>query len=323
LENIFLYILRGQASGKERSDFFKDLDTSPSRKREFMAFEKLWVINNMAFKKTSEKKKKSEFQQVWNKTHRKTWVPVGYWLSGAAAVFIGLLMVTRFLFPEIWPFYVETIELKAPRGNISQIELKDGSKIWLNSGTTIKIDIRGKKSTICELNGEAFFDIPHNAHREFVVQIGEYQIYDLGTKFNVDYCQEKSVIRAALFEGDLEFRKKDCLLLSDLSPGKMFYFNTTSETISVTDADKDFITAWKHGKFVFVNKTLGQIAKELEEWYDVRFVFKNDKIQKDVFSGVIKRRTSMEHLLRVLELSSEMDYTVEDKEDGSCVVVFE
>ncbi|MFW5754376.1 MAG: FecR family protein [Marinilabiliaceae bacterium] len=324
MEDYFLHILKGRATGKERSEFFRDLEESPERKREYMALEKLWVAHNMAFHKTSAKTRKQSFEKFWQAVHQPRhhsalWSIV----SGAAAVLIIALLAGRILFPDLTLTSPETLTLSSPKGNISEVELNDGSRIWLNSGTEVNIDIYGNRKTLVDLDGEAYFDVPHIAERDFIVRTGDYHIHDLGTEFNVKYEKDAANIRVALFEGDISFKEGEREVVSELSPGEVFDFETKTGAISIQEADKEFITAWKEGKFVFVDKSLGAIARELEEWYDVRFVFKNEAIKDEVFTGVIKRRTSMEHLLKVLELSSEMDYIVEDRDDGSCVVIFE
>lgn len=320
-----MHILKGRATCKERSEFFKDLEQSPQRKREFMAFEKLWVAHHMATHRTSEKTRKRSFEHFWHNVHAKTSGGQRLWpvISGVAAVLVIALIAGRFLLPGFPSFTPESIALSSPKGNISQVELKDGSRIWLNSSSEVNIDIFGSKKTVVDLKGEAYFDIPHREERDFIVQTGDFQVHDLGTEFNVNYDRDKERISVALFEGDINFMKDDQDLVTEIIPGQVFDYEIGNGSISIREADQEFITAWKQGKFVFVDKTLGQIAKELEEWYDVQIFFEDEAIKEEVFTGVIKRRTSMEHLLQVLELSSEMDYTVEDKEDGSCVVIFE
>ncbi len=322
LKEQFYHILRGQVSGKERSDFFQELDNNPEERREYMALEKLWVAHKMAGKRTSDKFRKRSFNEFWDNTKKRKGFSIWSAISGAAAIVVISLMVGKYIFPGTWPFSPDMVEFSAPKGSISQIELEDGSRIWLNSGATAKVITHGIFKTSVDLEGEAFFDVVHNDRREFVVQAGDYSIYDRGTKFNVDYDKEQNIIKTALFEGAIDFQKDGQSLLDDLKPGKMFCFDIDERRLSITSAEQEFITAWKEGKFVFVDKTLAEIAEELEEWYDVKFIFKDPQVKEEVFTGVIKRRTSMEHLLKVLRLSSEMQYKIETKEDGSCTVIF-
>ncbi|WP_291862143.1 FecR family protein [Marinilabilia sp.] len=323
MEDQYLDIIKGRKTATERASFFRELEQDPEQKKAFMAFEKLWVLNNMAFKKSVEQERQKKFRKMWRKTggglHLNTW----QMLSGVAAVIIATLLVTGAIVVSYQRLVPEILVLNSPKGNISQLELEDGSKIWLNSGSQATVKNYGRGKICVELEGEGFFDVEHNPGREFIVNVGDYSVHDVGTQFNVEYnalCRE---INVALFEGAVDFRKGDRSLKSDLQTGQMLQYDLENHQLTVNDADLEFVTAWKEGKFVFVNRTMREITKELEDWYDVHFIFNDETIKKDVFSGVIKRKTSLEHLLRVLRLSAEVDYQIKENEDGSFTVIFQ
>lgn len=323
MEEQFLDIIKGKKTATERASFFSELEQDPKQREEFMAFEKLWVLNNMAFKKSRGQERKKQFRKMWRKTgeglHLNTW----QMLSGVAAVIIVTLLVTGSIIISHQRLVPDILVLNSPKGNISQLELEDGSQIWLNSGSQATVKKYGEGKICVELEGEGYFDVEHDPGREFIVNVGNYSVHDIGTQFNVEYDASCKEIKVALFEGAVDFRKDDCSLKSDLQSGQMLQFDLDNHQITVNDADLEFITAWKEGKFVFVNRTMQEITKELEEWYDVHFIFNDEAIKKDVFSGVIKRKTSLEHLLRVLRLSAEVDYQIKENEDGSFTVIFQ
>ncbi len=323
LEEQFLHILRNKITGKECAAFFKELEQDEVKRKAFRAFEKLWIANNMAHRQTSSAEKRRSFKVFWKAAHPEKQLQVWQTVSGVAAVLLVALFASSLLIPGLWHPASETLVFSAPKGNISQVTLADGSAIWLNSASKATITTHGNKKVEVDLEGEAFFDVPHNDSREFLVQTGKYRLRDMGTRFNVNYNPQNNLLSTALFEGAIEFSRDNSVILDDLEPGTMFSLNLTTRKLTFAKADVEFVTAWKEGKFVFINKTLGQIATELEEWYDVKFVFKNEKMKEEIFSGVIKRRTSMEHLLKVLQLSAKMDYSIEDLEDGSCIVYFD
>jgi ferric-dicitrate binding protein FerR (iron transport regulator) len=323
LEKQFLQIVRNKVSRDERSAFFAELEKDSEKKKAFMAFQKLWVVNNMAHHHNSFKELRDGFEQFWNQTHQVHRIRFWQMVSSVAATLLLGLIITRFALPGLWTGAPETMVFSAPKGNISQVTLKDGSTIWLNSSSKATITTYANRKVKVALEGEAFFDVIHDDSREFLVQTGNYQLLDRGTRFNVNYNKDNQQLTTALLDGAIEFRRGEQVLLKDLKPGTMFEFNMLTRTVHTSMVDSEFVTAWKDGKFVIVNKTLGEIAKELEEWYDVQFVFKEKRVKEQVFSGVIKRRTSMEHLLKVLKLSSKMDYTIENKEDGGCIIYFE
>ncbi len=323
MEQQFLQILRNKVSRDERSAFFAGLENDSSKKKAFMAFQKLWVVNNMSHKHTSGHESRDGFGQFWNQTHQVHRVRFWQLVSSVAATLLMGLILSRFALPGLWQASPETMVFSAPKGNISQVTLKDGSVIWLNSSSKATITRYANRKVKVALEGEAFFDVVHDDSREFLVQTGNYHLVDRGTRFNVNYNIAKQQVTTALLDGAIEFCKGKQVLLKDIKPGTMFDFNLVTHTVSTSEVDSEFITAWKDGKFVYVNKKLGEIAEELEEWYDAKFVFKDERVKEEKFSGVIKRRTSLEQLLKVLKLSSKMNYTIENKEDGSCIIYFQ
>lgn len=323
MEEQFLDIIKGKKTATERALFFRELEQDPKQREEFMAFEKLWVLNNMAFKKSGGQERNKQFRKMWRKTgdglHLNTWQI----LSGVAAVIVVTFLVAGAIIISHQRLVPETLVLHSPKGNISKLELEDGSQIWLNSGSQATVKKYGREKICVELEGEGFFDVAHNPGREFIVNVGDYSIHDIGTQFNVEYNALCKEINIALFEGAVDFRKGDRSLKTDLQSGQLLQYDMENHQISINNAEMEFIAAWKEGKFVFVNRTMQEITKELEEWYDVHFIFKDEAIKRDVFSGVIKRKTSLEYLLRVLRLSAEVDYQIEENGDGSFTVIFQ
>lgn len=323
MEEQFLHILRNKATREERSLFFTELQHNRFKKEEFRAFEKLWITHNMVYHHSSLAEKKKNFNVYWKTLHPENRFRTLSVLSSVAAVLFVALFVLSIFAPNLWQPAPQAMIFSSPKGNTSKVTLADGSTIWLNSSSSASVLVHGDKKIEVELEGEAFFDVPHNESREFLVKIGKYRIRDLGTQFNVIYEPQNNILSMALFEGAIEFQDGENVVADDLLPGTMLSLNLQTDQIEVSGADINFITAWKEGKFVFANKMLGQISKELERWYDVRFVFKDEKIKEELFSGVISRRTSMEELLKVLTLSANLNYTILNVEEGNSIVSFE
>ncbi|MGQ1890942.1 FecR family protein [Thermophagus sp. OGC60D27] len=324
MEKQFLNIVSRNTTLNERFEFFKELENNPEKKKDFMTFQKLWILFQMENQQLPTQKKGEYFQKFW--ASRQPTVRIGRWqlISGIAAMvtlIIGLgsvVMTTFFTTP-----HEEQFVLQSPKGNITYVTLKDGSKLWLNSASSVTVTTYDDEKIVVDLKGEAFFDVTHHDEREFLVKTGDYYIVDQGTTFNVKYNLEEKIVITSLFEGSIDFRNKGRALVEKMQPGKEFVFDMQKNKLAFSNTDKEYVTAWKDGKFVFVNRTFSEIANELEEWYDVQFVFKNQKIKNEKFSGVMKRKTSIEHLLKVLQLSSKSKYRIEEMENGKQKIIFE
>ena len=97
-----------------------------------------------------------------------------------------------------------------PFGMLSTITLPDGSKVILNAGTTITYpNAFVSKNREVEINGEAFFEVAHDAEHPFIVKANQINVEVLGTQFNVKAYEEDDWIEVSLSEGKVEVQSKD------------------------------------------------------------------------------------------------------------------
>ena len=98
-------------------------------------------------------------------------------------------------------------------GSKTDIQLPDGSKVWLNSGSSLKYDKQfGKELREVVLSGEAFFDVVRNAEKPFIIHTTNMDIKVLGTRFNVKSYANDKQSEASLIHGSIEvFIKKEGL----------------------------------------------------------------------------------------------------------------
>jgi hypothetical protein len=99
-------------------------------------------------------------------------------------------------------------------------------------------------------------------------------------------------------------------VLVDVNSGELSF----SETNYLSDID------WKEGKFAFEQTPFSEIIKEFEEWYDVTFIVKNEKVKDELFTGVLKRKSSIENLMNILKLTTEFNYELKTENDGSTLI---
>lgn len=81
-----------------------------------------------------------------------------------------------------------------PYGKRSTLILADGSKVYLNSGSSLVYPVVfAKDKREVYLDGEGYFEVSKEARRKFIVQTSCKAIEVLGTKFNVS-VDRKSVV---------------------------------------------------------------------------------------------------------------------------------
>lgn len=197
--------------------------------------------------------------------------------------------------------------LTTPKGRRYQVQLPDGTGVWLNSGSSITYPTFFKDGERrVKLSGEAYFEVIKNAAMPFYVSIGdEAELKVLGTSFNLNTFKDNGSIDATLLEGAVAFgpvRKgtEQPVQSIQLRPGQQAKLGEQIRLVHNPDINK--IMAWKNGYFNFEGNSLTEVMKQLERWYDIHVIY--PAIIPDIrFFGELNMETSLEGVLLALERS--------------------
>lgn len=196
-------------------------------------------------------------------------------------------------------------EITVPFGQMSQIKLSDGTKIWLNSGTTLRYPERfAENSRSVSIEGEAFFEVAKMAHKPFTVNTTEMNIEVLGTSFNLSSYKEDATTKVTLVEGKVSVRDNTGKTIAQLIPGQMAVKNKQTNTLDISNVQTAFYSAWIEGKIYFDDEPLDQIAVKLERWFNVEITFANQQLKSHRFTGTILRNKPVDQIMQALELLS-------------------
>jgi ferric-dicitrate binding protein FerR (iron transport regulator) len=210
----------------------------------------------------------------------------------------------------------------ALKGSVSIVELADGTRIWLNSGSclTYREDPKGRQR-LAELTGEAFFEVTHNEKSPFLIKTGKLTIKDLGTTFNVKAYPSDKLIETSLVEGKAEIINNSGNSLFVLKPGDNAIYTSASEKIEIKPIANNVLSAWREGKFVIRDQRLEDIFKEVSRWYDVEFQFENEKFKDYRYTGNIKKSTTAQHILKMLKITTHFNYRIIEKPTEPDVII--
>ena len=91
----------------------------------------------------------------------------------------------------------------------------------------------------------------------------------------------------------------------DLLPSRQLRWDNENESVDVRTVNVNDYIAWKKGQYVFKGRSLEEVAKVLERWYDVEIVFESEKSKEAVYTGVINKEENFDaFVLRLRETSS-------------------
>lgn len=203
--------------------------------------------------------------------------------------------------------------VKTPRGGQYQVILPDGSKVWLNAASSITYPaaFSGDERHV-KLTGEGYFEITalrkNKKKVSFIVETGRQKIEVLGTKFNVNAYDDGSGIRTTLVEGKVKVTTDNDTII--LRPNQEF--NLGPEEILIRKVDIEPAIDWKNGDFIFADEDVKSIMRKIARWYNVDVVYENE-IPNDNVTAQISRNRNLSEVLRMLELSGETKFKIENR----------
>ena len=202
-------------------------------------------------------------------------------------------------------------EVICPAGQIAELVLSDGTKVWLNAESRISYPSHFEtKQRSVQLTGEAFFEVKKDAGKPFSVKTQSMNIKVLGTSFNVNAYEKDQIERITLVEGKVELQNKSGARITEMFPGQLATYDRKNRKIRFSEVDTRFFSSWKEGKMTFFNEPLEMIVIKLERWYNVKFTFASEEIKSFRFSGTILKYKPIDQVLQIVKLSSPIDYEI-------------
>ncbi|OQP48109.1 hypothetical protein A4H97_29900 [Niastella yeongjuensis] len=190
--------------------------------------------------------------------------------------------------------------LTTAKGEIYRLQLSDGSKVWLNSASSVRypVSFNGSARRV-EITGEVYFEVAHLDHNQsFIVMANGIEIRVLGTHFNINAYSDEAAIKTTLLEGRVQVTPTGGKPVTLLPGQQAAVTGKIAELIE--HADTEQAIAWKNGYFQFNEADLKTVMKEFGRWYDMEIVYEG-KIPQPVFSGKLSRNANASEVLKVLE----------------------
>jgi len=192
-------------------------------------------------------------------------------------------------------------EINIPEVKLFKVILPDGSVVWLNSKSTLSYPTSFKAdSRTVSLDGEGYFDITKDKSRPFRVNVNGMSINVTGTQFNVKAYKEDANVSATLVEGKISIgykNKNGGEQEYKLKQGEQSVLDKENGNIDVKEVNTSIYTSWKEGIYFFDKQRLEDIMKDLERWYGLEVIFKDNNARNKVLSGKLNREETPEELL--------------------------
>ena len=227
-----------------------------------------------------------------------------YWQQVAAILLLPLLILSAYLYFKPASQIAETYqELFTPYGTWSVVNLPDGSKVWLNAGSSLKYPTQfNDKQRVVSMQGEAYFEVESDKEHPFIVKTKQLTVEATGTAFNVNAYAPDHVAAVTLVKGKVAVTLDQKKTIS-LSPGEKIDYNLATSLYNVNKTNTYKWCSWKDGILIFRDDPLEYVFKRLGQTYNVEFILKDAELGKYSYEATFEGE-SLNEILRLLEMSA-------------------
>jgi ferric-dicitrate binding protein FerR (iron transport regulator) len=344
LKTAIVNYLSGELSNNDKQLLDSWLEKSEANKLIFDQFSDIWRASShdkLSKQIDADKAWKALQNRISGKNHNAknfSWVE----FVRIAAVFIIALFLGGLAYhfidhkKEVFPA-PQFVEYVSPLGSRSFVKLTDGSKVWLNAGSTLKYNnTYGADNRELQLTGEAFFEVAKNKEIPLIVKTSEIDVIALGTKFNVKAYSEEKTIETTLIEGSVKLESSTATIGDNLvlKPNEKAVFTKKNQSMEMLAQNQpqtktteiiakpkleifesvvpEPIISWKDQRWVINNEKLGSLAVKLERRFDVNFIFDNELLKDYSFRGTLEDET-LEQIMDAIKFTSPIKYVIDKK----------
>ncbi len=202
-------------------------------------------------------------------------------------------------------------------GQKSILDLPDGTRVWLNSETSISYPVQfSRKNREVKLIGEAYFDVAKMSEKPFLIDIGDLKINVLGTKFNVINYTNENETSIFLKSGSIQLQSNygdTERILYKMQAGERAQFNKEKRELVIGTGHSDVCMAWLDGKIIFRDEAIENVISRLDRWFNVDIKIIDAEIEDYSYTATFQHET-LEQILDLLQRSAPIDYTIIKRE---------
>lgn len=197
--------------------------------------------------------------------------------------------------------------LMIPRGGEYRITLADGTKVHLNSASELRypVSFDSQSSRDVYLKGEGYFEVAKNKKSAFIVHVGDLQVKQYGTAFNIN-AHSAGSIKVVLVHGSIGVKNRFDEHEQRLKVSQLAEYKSSDKSIAIRTVDVEPYVAWNQGMFNFENENLADIMETLSLWYDVDVQFNKDELRNLRFTGSLNRSIPINGILKAIQSTTDV-----------------
>lgn len=314
-EGTIIKYLTGQCSDDELIELNAWIKESEENASQFFRLEEIYHLGK--FKHYANEKRIDHAEKLLykkldqEKKRQERVLHIHRWTKYAAIIVIALIIGGG---AGYWFFNQSAHEMliaTADEGIVKEVVLPDGTRVWLNNTATLRYPREfSENERSVYLEGEAYFEVTKNRYKPFTVESDVMRIRVLGTTFNFKCGKDSRVAEASLIEGEIEVKGNNNEGQIILTPGQRAELNKSNGRLTVKQVDAKLDAVWHNDLIPFEKADIFAITKALERFYDVKIILSPDIKADRTYSGVLKKKSTIESVLGSLQHSIPIDYKI-------------
>jgi transmembrane sensor len=199
-----------------------------------------------------------------------------------------------------------TVYAAAP-GQRRSVVLADGTRLDLSGGSRVEVALEARQRSVTMNTGEVAFAVAHDPSRPFAVSIGDRQVRDLGTEF--DIRRAGSTIQVTVRTGEVEVASNGAAAETPiaLGAGRQLLHDEVTGVSSVRRVSADDVFAWKQGRLIYRDQPLRVVVDDLNRTFPHTVRIEGDRIAALRFTGVLAvdgEEATIRRLVALLPISA-------------------
>jgi len=193
--------------------------------------------------------------------------------------------------------------ITAPKGEMQQIVLPDSTIVHLNAASTLKFPVafNGKTRELFLLEGEAFFEVKHDAKHPFLVHTANVTTQVLGTSFNIKFYRSLPEIQVFVNSGKVEVHDQKHTF-GMYTPQQQLTYNKLKQSFIKVQVSDDHLLSWMHDDLILDNVSFREVSVYLQNRYNINFKYSNKKINQQRYSVRFANKLTVNQVVDILQL---------------------
>lgn len=281
----------GRATAADQQEFARWRAQSPAHESAALEAEAVWNGIGTAGGEHREAERKAARTKL---TRRGV-------LGGAAVLVAGAgLYKSGVIGPHLFADYTTAVAEQR------SIVLPDGSNVSLNGNSALSVDYTADRRGLTLFKGQGIFSVVTDASRPFIVEAGGGTARALGTVFDVDLRPSDTVV--TVVEGRVAVSTPAAHGDVDVAGDQRVYYTAGVAPSAPQTVDARAETAWRRGKLIFNNRSLGDVIAEVERHRPGRILLIGSRLRRLEVTGVFEV-SDPDSILRMIEETLPVEVT--------------